>query len=56
MKSQRNKYALLRSFIMFLLCAINIYVMDFKVVNWIFGVVPFFILGTYHLYCFIRKK
>ena len=41
---------------MFLLCAINIYVMELKVINIIFGVLPFFIIGIFQIYNYFNFK
>lgn len=56
MKSKRNKHFLVLSGLSFLLCAINLYVMDFKTVNLLFGVLPFFIAGIGYLCSFIFQK
>lgn len=47
---------LIRSLAMFALGVINIYIMEVKLVNVLFGVLPFFIVGIYQLYKFMKVK
>lgn len=56
MKFKRNKHFLFLSALAFLLCGINLYVMDFKMVNLLLGILPFFIAGVGYLCCFIFQK
>lgn len=56
MKPERKKRFLWSSLLCFLLCGINLYVMDFKTENLLLGVLPFFIAGIGYLWGFIFRK
>lgn len=56
MTSKNNIIFLIRGIAMFLLCAINIYVMELEVINIIFGVLPFFIIGIFQIYNYFNFK
>lgn len=47
---------LIRSLAMLALGVINIYIMEWKLVNFLFGALPFFIVGIYQLWKFIETK
>ena len=56
MKPERKKHFLWMSLLYFLLCGINLYLMDFKLVNLLLGIFPFFIAGVGNLYAFVFRK
>lgn len=52
----KNNMYLIRGILMFLLCIINLYVMEWKPVNIIFGVLPFFLIGIVQIYYYVKEK
>ena len=51
---KQNILYIAQALIMFLLGIINIYIMEWKLVNIMFGVVPFFLLGIARTYNYIK--
>ena len=51
---KKNILYLTQALIMFFLGIINIYIMEWKLVNIMFGVVPFFLLGVARTYKYIK--